>query len=132
MKNKLMEEDESVYKNFLDVFGEDIQYTFLFEEMGELAQAVGKYLRKRTNATEEERKELISHISEEIADVKLCIEEIEYILDCWEDVKKWKNFKVNRGKERVKHSNLEIQLDKKNYDKPQTLKNKLKTPKSKK
>ncbi len=119
MKNKLMEEDESVYKNYLDIFGEDMQYTLLFEEMGELAQAVGKYLRKRTNATEVERKALIAHISEEIADVKLCVEELEYMFDIWDEVKKWKDFKVERGKERCKNHNLELQVDKKNLDKPQ-------------
>lgn len=101
MQNKLMEEDESFYKDILNAFGEDLQFTMMFEEMGELSQAIAKYLRKKNTATAEEKEKLISHISEEIADVKLCLEELQYIFNSWDEVKKWKNLKVERGKERV-------------------------------
>ena len=101
MKNNLMEEDENIYKNFLTTFGEDLQFTLTFEEMGELAQALGKYLRKKDLATQEEKEKLISHISEEIADVKLCLEQLQYMFNSWEDVK-----------ERVKQKNLQLETDK--------------------
>ena len=110
MKYKYLEEDESVYKTFLDSFGEDLQYTLTFEEMGELSQALCKYIRKHDNCTPEAKEELINHIAEEIADVKLCLEELQYMFNIGEKVKEIKDYKVARGKARAEEKNLQLEI----------------------
>ena len=51
---------------------------------------------------------------EEIADVKICIEELIYMFDCLDEVTKVEDFKFARGKERVKAHNLNLQVEERN------------------
>lgn len=103
--------DAHYYKDFLDTFGADAQFNFAIEEMSELTKAICKYKRKSENCSPEEKEKLRENIIEEIADVKICIEELIYIFDCLDEVTKVEDFKFARGQERVKNHNLNLQIE---------------------
>ncbi len=113
MKKKETPRDESIYKNFLETFGEQTQYLFVFEEMSELTKALTKFIRKRENASETEKQKLIDDIAEEIADVEVATEEIKFMFNLWDKVKEVKEFKIARGKERVKQKNMNLDVERK-------------------
>lgn len=103
--------DAHYYKDFLDTFGADTQFNFAIEEMSELIKAICKYKRKIENCSPEEKEKLRENIIEEIADVKICIEELIYMFDCLDEVTKVEDFKLARGQERVKKHNLNLQIE---------------------
>lgn len=74
-----------------DHYGKEKQLDMLQEECAELIQAISKY--KRNGSTQK--------IIEEIADVKIMIEQIEYLLLCGNDVDKIKEIKLERQIERI-------------------------------
>lgn len=106
--------EEHYYKDFLDAFGADAQLNFAIEEMSELTKAICKYKRKINACSKEEEKKLMKDMIEEIADVKICIEELIYMFDCLDEVTKVEDFKFARGKERVKAHNLNLQVEERN------------------
>lgn len=78
--------DERLRK-IADHYGYDNQSRQLIEEMAELTQAINKYYRKRAGKelVPENDRELYSssewsHITEEIADVYIMLEQIRYLL----------------------------------------------------
>ena len=80
--------DERLRK-IADYYGYDNQSRQLIEEMAELTQAINKYYRKRAGKElvpePENDRELYSspewsHITEEIADVYIMLEQIRYLL----------------------------------------------------
>ena len=71
-----LQEREEVYKRALNEWGEYSQLDQGVEEMAELIVAINKY--KRTNMDLSKRKdEIMENLIEEIADVKMCIEQFE-------------------------------------------------------
>lgn len=71
-----LKERENVYQRALDKWGEYSQLDQGVEEMAELILAINKY--KRTNMDLSKRKdEIMENLIEEIADVKMCIEQFE-------------------------------------------------------
>ena len=72
----------------------------LIEEMGELTQAVVKYLRiihkGKLVPTKNSKKAITDNIAEEIADVRICLDELEYLLNLEEDVEEWRKKKRER------------------------------------
>lgn len=70
---------EQVYQRALDEWGEYSQLDQAVEEMAELILAINKY--KRTNMDLGKKKdEIMENLIEEIADVKMCIEQLEMML----------------------------------------------------
>lgn len=71
-----LKEREQVYQRALDEWGEYSQLDQAVEEMAELILAINKY--KRTNMDLGKKKdEIMENLIEEIADVKMCIEQLE-------------------------------------------------------
>ena len=74
-----LKEREQVYQRALDEWGEYSQLDQAVEEMAELILAINKY--KRTNMDLGKKKdEIMENLIEEIADVKMCIEQLEMML----------------------------------------------------
>ncbi|MCF0149497.1 MAG: hypothetical protein HUJ77_14025 [Clostridium sp.] len=70
--------------------GIDIQMTVAIEELGELIQAICKYKRGEEH-----------NIEEEIADVKIMIEQLETIFNK-DKIRTWRNKKIERLEGRLK------------------------------
>lgn len=68
--------DSHLYERAINVFGKDRQMIHTMEECGELIQAIGKYLRPDVENTSE----ILRHIVEEVADVRIMCDQVECIL----------------------------------------------------
>lgn len=85
-------------------YGYEAQSNQLVEECAELIQAVSKYRRARGTEQETPLKEQVAldNLIEEIADVEIMLEQIKHLLKIpEEDLLAYKQFKVNRTKERI-------------------------------
>lgn len=100
--------EENPYKILLDTFGEEIQFQFAVEEMGELLQAICKYKRKRLTGNEEKIEEALENLQEEIADVALNMEQLAYMFG-QEEIEKIKKSKLERALKRAQEKNTEIE-----------------------
>ena len=67
------EEQKLIEKDAVETYGMDSQMRMLQEECGELIVAVGHYLRGREGS--------IANLCEELADVKIMVEQMEIALD---------------------------------------------------
>lgn len=66
----------------VNTFGEHYQLIHAMEECGELIQAIGKYLRPDVRNTDvRNTDEIRDHIVEEVSDVRIMCDQIEYIFD---------------------------------------------------
>ena len=81
---------EDVIEKALKKNGIDIQMTVAIEELGELIQAICKYKRGEEH-----------NIEEEIADVKIMIEQLETIFNK-DKIRTWRNKKIERLEGRLK------------------------------
>lgn len=72
--------------------GAEAQICMVFEEMAELQKELCKSLRRKENKSE---------IAEEIADVEIMLEQMKILFDIEEGVKKHKEFKTSRLKDRL-------------------------------
>ena len=79
-----------VYDKAFKINGTELQLTVAIEELAELQQALCKYKRGEDH-----------NVEEEIADVKIIIEQLEMIFDK-NVIARWKNKKVDRLEERLK------------------------------
>lgn len=84
-----------IYQAAIDTWGEDMQLTVSMEEMAELTKEICKRQRGDGN---------IDHICEEIADVRICLEQLEMIFDCENGVCGIMQQKVARLLERIQIS----------------------------
>ena len=66
-------ETTEIYKRIIEKFGKEAQTIVAIEELSELQKALCKYLRGQDN---------FENIVEEIADVKIMLEQLELIFDC--------------------------------------------------
>ena len=88
---------KNIYQDAIDEWGENAQFDQLIEEMAELTVALSKYKRLAyDNMLGKPKEKIFDNLFEEIADVKMMIEEMEYIfgkekVDEWYD-KKMKKF----------------------------------------
>lgn len=80
-------EKKQIYKKALDKWGTQAQITMVFEEMAELQKELCKNLRGN---------DMVEDIAEEIADVEIMLEQMKIIFEIEEDVKKFKEFKIER------------------------------------
>lgn len=81
-----------ILKEAISRYGDDMQITVAIEELSELTKELCKYKRG-------EGKKL--NIAEEMADVRIMLDQLEIIFDNSEDVQDWYKYKVNRLKSRM-------------------------------
>ncbi len=86
--NKSYQED--IIERAIKKNGLDMQLTVAIEELSELSQAICKYKRGEEH-----------NIEEEIADVKIMIEQLEKIFDK-DKIRNWRNKKIKRLEERLR------------------------------
>ena len=91
---------KSPYQIFLDTYGEEAQLDMAIEELSELIKAICKYKRKCEDVDTDE-KELRYKILDGIADVEICIEELAYMFDGFDEINKIKQEKIEKGAERA-------------------------------
>ena len=70
------EERQKVYDEAEQLWGKVAQYDQCIEEMAELTVAINKYKRHVLYNEEMDNKKVIDNLIEEIADVKMCIEQM--------------------------------------------------------
>lgn len=87
-----MTQDELVYRKALAVYGAGAQTLMCFEEMSELQKELCKHARGAENTNE---------IAEEIADVRIMLDQMEILYDCVESAEEWKLRKVARLRKRL-------------------------------
>lgn len=74
--------------------------------MAELTQAINKFWRKEMNcgyvlSETDKNKDYRDHIAEEIADVYICLKQMEMMLNIEGDVKGYVNLKIDRTLKRM-------------------------------
>ena len=62
--------DEDIYRDALNVWGAQNRITKLFEEMAELTGAICHHMESR---------DTVEHIAEEIADVRIMLDQVEFL-----------------------------------------------------
>ena len=83
---------KDVYEKAKATWGIDAQVTKAVEELAELQKELCKFLLDDGN---------MEHIAEEMADVKIMVEQLELILECKYDVKEFKRAKIQRLSDRL-------------------------------
>ena len=85
---------DSIVKQSIDFYGEDLQSTVCMEECAELIQAISKQKRGKSDK---------EHLTEEIADVLICIKLLQSIYDIPDGhIADWIISKQARMLERIK------------------------------
>lgn len=85
--------NKEIYKKAITKYGLYAQIDMVFEEMSELQKELCKFKRGKSN---------ISNIAEEIADVKIMLEQMALAFDIEDKVELQKDLKIKRLKERIK------------------------------
>lgn len=85
--------NKEIYKKAITKYGLYAQIDMVFEEMSELQKELCKFKRGKSN---------ISNIAEEIADVKIMLEQMELAFFIKDKVKSQKDLKIKRLEERIK------------------------------
>lgn len=83
---------EEIYSVALNVWGAHAQELMAVEEMSELTQALSKHFRGKTD---------LVNIVEEIADVRIMLEQLEMLFDCSAAVQGALDYKIERLQERL-------------------------------
>ena len=81
---------EKLYKECLDKWGSRAQMLMAVEEMGELSQAIARYLNGRRH-----------NVEEELGDALLMLEQLKYLFG-YEEIHKRQDKKIKRIRERMK------------------------------
>lgn len=94
-----------------DTYGFTAQARQTMEECAELIQALSKYMRAlgsgepaMKSGKRIEPEAAHDSVVEEIADVTIILEQLQYLMDCETELSGWKNLKIERSLERMKHS----------------------------
>ena len=96
------EQKKKILQQAIDTYGADAQILMAIEEMSELMKALCKY--KRAKGPEDVFS-VFDNITEEIADVKIMLEQLEIMFGCHGAVKKWETMKINRLESRLESQN---------------------------
>lgn len=67
-----------LYVRAIEKWGEDSQFDQMIEEMAELTVALNKFKRAK-NSIAQKKEGVLENIYEELADVKMCLEQMEMI-----------------------------------------------------
>ena len=89
------EERQQVYTNALIAYGEEKQCIVALEELSECAKEICKALRGKGDR---------EHLAEEIADARICLEQMIYFFGLGEDVDRWMDSKIMRLDKKLKRS----------------------------
>lgn len=88
--------NQKIVKKAVEYYGEDYMTTVCMEECAELIQAISKEIRGKSD---------IEHLTEEMADVTICLEMLKQIYDIKDDdLEKWIEKKQERIKARITSS----------------------------
>ena len=85
---------EEMINRIADMYGKEPQLVMLMEECGELIQACSKLIRSKDRA--------VNNLIEELADVRIMIEQIEHLYGLKSLVEDEMEFKLKRQLERMK------------------------------
>jgi len=102
-------DSRKVYEDALRTWGAEAQTKMLFEEIGELMQAVCKASRVDNW---EKRMEVWHNIAEEIADVKIMLGQMEILFDVEDAVEEYKRKKIARLVERLEKAHAKEETGK--------------------
>lgn len=98
-----------IIRETVNIYG-DKQYMTAVEEMAELMQAIGKYLRINYSGCDDVsqiQKEAVNNITEEMADVYVMLEQLQIMLNIKNgDIHEVINRKLNRQYERNRQARL--------------------------
>ena len=94
------EERVKTYTNAMIAYGEEKQCIVAIEEMSECQKEICKVLRGKGDR---------EHLAEEIADARICLEQMAYFFGLEEDVESWMDSKIMRLDKKLK--NLHKQED---------------------
>lgn len=93
-------------------YGEQSQLMKAQEELRELDEAIQKLIDLRSKGTDTrttffhtERNFLKDHIAEELADVRIMLDQIAFGLGIEKRCAEWREFKINRQLERIQNEN---------------------------
>lgn len=81
------EEENKIYDEAIDFFGDESQKIMVIEEMSELTKELCKELRGRGN---------VVHVADELADVEITLAQIKKIYNIAQTVEEHKDFKLRR------------------------------------
>lgn len=84
--------ENEILLSALTKWGAGMQTVMVFEEMAELQKELCKNLRGKDNH---------GHIAEEIADVRIMLDQMVILHDCAEDVDTWRKVKLGRPEKRL-------------------------------
>lgn len=84
----------------IDIHGAQIQIFKAVEEMGELTQALAK-LAGNPDAPNPDYNQMVDHVAEEVADVRIMLEQLCMIFDVEDRAVRWRWHKLQRLKERL-------------------------------
>lgn len=87
---------KELYQKALDLWGKDLQLNMVFEELGELITKLSRVIRGRIN---------IDDLAEEIADVEIMLEQLQFIYNLEEEISDLKIKKLVRLGERIRKAN---------------------------
>ena len=97
----------------IEKYGDDSQIDVCIEEMSELTKALLKFRRMENKKSAvksidyaeyiAEKIKCASNVAEEIADVKIMLEQMEIIFGCSEEINNQTEFKIKRLKERLEN-----------------------------
>ena len=96
-------------KTIFDHYGEESQLEKSLEELDELKEAISKLIEhnkfpysKKWAYYRSNRDAFIDHIAEEIADVRIMLDQLEYGLKIEQRSSDWREMKLNRQIKRIK------------------------------
>lgn len=92
---------QTLYRRAIDRFGYVNQTMKAVEEMGELTQALTKYLQAVDDASAHAQELMRHHIAEEMADVVITMDQLGIIFDNIDEVRDWKSKKQRRLADRL-------------------------------
>ena len=72
------QERNKLYKRAVEKWGEDSQLDQMIEEMAELTVAINKYKRAK-HFVAQKKEGVLDNLYEELADVRMCLEQMEWI-----------------------------------------------------
>lgn len=81
------EDENRIYREAIDFFGETSQKIMVIEEMSELTKELCKELRDRGD---------VEHIADELADVEITLAQLKNIYNIHKMVEEHKDFKLRR------------------------------------
>lgn len=93
-------------KQIADYYGKQRQINKAMEECGELVQMLAKYNSILMGDMLVDQKETTINITEELADVLVCIKQIAYLLKIEDPVKGFIDYKITRQLDRIEDEKL--------------------------